>query len=275
MSTRAQWHPGEDALQTYVDGVAGVALAASVEAHLLSCAGCRAALAPAIAPTRLAAVRSGLEDRLDAAERPWLERLLRRLGVGEADARVLLAAPSVRGSWWLAVVLALALAVLAAVQSPSGDDTLLLLAPLLPVVATAAAYAPRLDPALALTQATPYPALRRLLLRSGTVAAASTGLAALASVALPIGNAQALVWLLPSAALTVSVLALSTWVDAEAAAAAACTAWLVAVWSATRGGAGALAVYDEAGQLVSAVVLLAATAVLLSHRHRVDPGSPA
>lgn len=275
MSTRGQWHPGEQALQAYVERAAGVALAASVEAHLLSCAGCRAELVPAVAPRRLAAVQAAIVDRLDAAERPRLERLLRRLGVAEADARVLLAAPSVRGAWWLAVVLALALAVLAALQEPGRDAALLLLAPLLPVVATVAAYAPRLDPALGLTQATPYPAVRRLLLRSGTVALASTGLAVLASLVSPLGHDQALLWLLPSAALTVGVLALSAWVDAEIGAAAACLAWLVTVWAAARAGSGALAVYGEAGQLVSAAVLATATAVLLSHRHRLDPGSPA
>lgn len=275
MNPRPVWHPDAASLQAYVDDDASLPLAASVEAHLLSCRPCRSALAPAVTPVRLALVWDSLEDRLDLVDRSWEERLLRRLGVAEVDARVLLAAPTMRRAWWLAVTLALAVAVLAAWRDPASDDAVLLLAPLLPVVATGAAYLPRLDPALSLTAATPYPAMRLLLLRSGAVATASTLLAVLACAALPIGLAEALVWLLPAVALTAGVLALSSWVDGGVAAAACSAGWLVAVWTAGHRTLDPLAVYDAGGQLASAALLGAAVVVLFRHRHRLDPGSPA
>ena len=274
MTPRLNWHPDEGMLQTYAAGGAGLALAASVEAHVLACSACRVALVPAVEPRRLTAVRAALEDRLDAAERPRSERLLRRVGLGEADARVLLAAPSLRRAWWLAVVLVLTLAMLAALQEPGSVDALLILAPLLPVIATAASYTPRLDPATGLTAATPYPTMRLLLLRSGAVAGASTLLAAAASALLPVALGEALAWLLPAAALTVAVLALSSWMDAGVAAGACCAAWLAAVWTVRQDGLELVAVYDAPGQLVSATVLAAAILVLVRHRHRLDPGSP-
>ncbi len=275
MTPAVAWHPDAASLEAYVDERASMALAASVEAHVLSCRSCRLALAPTAAPMRLAAVWEGLEDRLDADERSWEERLLRRLGVAEADARVLLAAPTMRRAWWLAVALTLAFAVVAGRIEPSGGDVVLVLAPLVPVLATSMAYLPRLDAALSTTAATPYPAGRLLLLRSGAVASASTLLAVLACTALPVGTGEALVWLLPAAALTAAVLALSRWVDGGVAAAACSAGWMVAVWSAGHRAADPLAVYGPDGQLASAALLAAAVVVLVRYRHRLDPGSAA
>ncbi len=278
MTPGPDWHPAEDLLQRYVDGGAGPVLAASLEAHLLGCAHCRRALAPSVAPARLARVRAGLDDRVDAADRPWLERLLCGLGVREVDARVLLAAPSMRRAWWLAVLLALSFAVLAAGSGEAGSAALLVLAPLLPVLTTAAAYSPGLDPTLAVTAATPYPAMRLLLIRTVGVALASTVVAVAACAALPVELIGTLVWLLPAAALTAATLALSTWLDPGSAAGICCAAWLTAVWATeltVDAGLGRLAVYDAAGQLVSAAVLATAAAVLVRSRQRLDRGSPA
>ena len=273
MTPRTDWHPDATSLQAYVDGEAGAALSASTEAHLLSCRTCRLALAPAIAPARLALVRADLFDRLDRADRPRLERLLLRCGVAEADARVLLAVPSMRRAWWLAVLLALGLALLAAGQDPARADALLVFAPLLPVVATAASYAPRFDSASALMAATPYPSIRLLLLRVGAVAVASTVLAVFACAALPLGVAGTVTWLLPATALVAAVLALSTWLDAAAAAGICSAGWLTAVWTAGDGRARPLAIYDLSGQLASLALLAVAAAVLVRYRHRLDPGS--
>lgn len=275
MTPKAPWHPDEEALQSYVDGRAGRVLAASLESHVLACAACRTALVPAVAPLRLATVLDRIDDHLDSLARPRVERLLCRLGVGEADARVLLAAPSMRRAWWLAVALALGLAVLGALQEPGRGDGLLVLAPLLPVLATAASYAPRLDPALSLTAATPYPAMRLLLLRSGAVAVVASLLGIMATAALPVGLGAALVWLLPAAALTAAVLALSCYVDAEVAAGACCVAWLTTVWTVAHAGSDLHTVFEAPGLLVALAVLAAAIVVLIRQRHRLDPGSPA
>ena len=273
MTTPGSWHPEDAALQAYTDGRAAPAAAASVEAHLVSCPACRAVLARSVDPHRLAGVRAACEDRLDAAARPWSERALRRVGVAEADARVLLAAPAMRRAWWVAVILSLALAALAATQHDQRGVTLLLLAPLLPALSTAASYSAWLDPTLSLTAATPYSALRLLLLRSGVVAGGATALAVAASAALPYGVMEAGRWLLPAAALTVVVLALSRWVEAAVAAGLCCSGWLTAVWLAGREQHDALMVYQRQGQAISAVVLVVALAVVVRFRDRLDLGS--
>lgn len=271
MTPRTDWHPDEVALQAYVDGLAGTALAASLEAHVLACAPCRSALTPAVGRDRLDRVRAGLDDRVDRSERPWLERLLVRCGLGEADARVLLAAPSMRRAWWLALVVALGLAVIAAAQEPGRSAGLLLLAPLIPVLATALSYAPALDPSLAVTASTPYPAMRLLLLRSAAVAGTSTLLAAAAALALPDQAGMPLVWLLPAAALTAGLLALSSWVEVTTAAGGLAAAWLTFVVTSQLE---SYPVYGVEGQLASGALLALAVAALVQQRHRLDPGSP-
>jgi len=273
MNPAQNWHPTREALQGYADGASHPAQAASVEAHLLTCATCRSAVAPAVSSPRLALIKTRLEDELDAAARPLFERLVGRLGVSEVDRRVLFAAPSLRRAWWLAVLLAVALALLAAGQPDARADQLLVLAPLLPVITTAVSYAPRHDLMLALTAATPYPAMRLLLLRTVAVALAATLLGAAASAALPVGVTATAIWLLPAAALTAAALALATWVDVSAAAGLCCASWLAAVWVVRS--PDPLVVYDLAGQLISAGVLAVAATVLARHRHRLDPGSHA
>ena len=273
MTTPSSWHPEGAALQTYATGRAEPAAASSVEAHVLTCPACRAVLARSMDHRRLVGVRGACEDRIDAATRPWTERALRRVGVGEADARVLLAAPAMRRAWWLAVILSLGLAALAAAQHDPRGVTLLVLAPLLPALSTAASYSARLDPTLSLTAATPYSALRLLLLRSGVVAGGATALAVAASAALPYGAAEAGRWLLPAAALTVAVLALSRWVEAGVAAALCCSGWLTAVWLAGREQQDLLMVYERQGQGASAVVLVVALVLVVRYRDRLDLGS--
>lgn len=275
MTPPESWHPRPAVLADYVAGSSRLAVATSVEAHILQCAECRDALAAAVDPARIETVRTTLEDELDRATRPRAERLLLRLGIAEADCRVLLAAPSMRRAWWLAVLLALGLAVLVIVQDPGGAATPLVLAPLLPVLATATSFAPRWDSALSLVAATPYPAVRLLLLRSAAVAAVSTGLAFVVAVALPVPLRAAVAWLLPAIALTAAAMALSTWFPIDVAATACCAGWLAVVWATTLRQHDSLAVYGTAGQTVCAALLVLATAELVHHRHRLDPGSPA
>ena len=53
MSTQA-WHCDAPMLRRYADGAVDLALAASIEAHLIRCADCRAALAGQTDPVELA-----------------------------------------------------------------------------------------------------------------------------------------------------------------------------------------------------------------------------
>ena len=266
------WHLDESSLEAYVDGSGTLALAASAEAHLLSCHTCRAEVAVRVGSRRLTDVRDRLDDALDTSSRPWTERLLLVSGMPESDARVLLASPALRRAWWLALVLVLALGVLHSWQDPRDSDAVLLLAPLLPALATAVSYSPQLDPSLPITAATPYPAMRLLMLRSGAVAGSAIALLSVANAALPYPLHRGLLWLLPAVALSASVVALSRWIDSGVAAGMCAAGWLAVVATIGRTSADHLAVYGGRGQLLSAALLVVAAAVLFVQRHRLDPG---
>jgi hypothetical protein len=272
MTPAPRWHPDELELTQYVVAEQSMLAGASVETHLLSCGHCRATVAGAVRSDRLAAVQRRIDDRLDALERPWLERLLCKLGLAEADARVLLSAPSVRLAWGIAVVAAALLSVLVASQQPDGRTVYLLLAPMLPAGATAIAYAPRLDPALSIVSATPYRASRLLLIRSVAVGITAGVAVTLASVAVPDWEATAVVWLLPALALTLALLTLSPWLGTGAAAALVGGAWSSVVFALKRSGLDPLLTYSGTGQLVSAALAALALAVLASRWQRLDDG---
>lgn len=265
MTPPAAWHLDEATLQGYVDGVLADA---SVEAHLLACASCRAQLRDAVPPDRLDRVFAAVEDRVDIFERPRLERFLTWLGLQEADVRALLAAPALRTAWLLAVVAAVVLALLNLRNNSDPDAVFLLLAPLVPVATTALAYAPGLDPALQHVAATPYSTTRLLLARSFTVgvtALVGTGLAALA---LPDRNLASIAWLLPAVALTLLALALSPRFGAAHASAVVGVAWVSFVVLLHREGIDVVDLLGVAGQLVCAALAAVMFVVLMDQQKR-------
>ncbi len=268
------WHPEETVLQAYVEGGPSTMLA-SVEAHLLACVACRHRVADAVPEARLSSVREGLDDRLDALQRPRLERWLVRLHLNEADVRALLAAPTLRAAWCLAVLAAVGLAVLNLREARDPDALFLLLAPLLPVVTTALAYAPGLDPALPHIVATPYSTTRLLLARSlavGVTALVGTGGAALA---LPDWDVASVAWLLPALALTLLTLALSPRLGALSASSVVGAVWVSFVVLLHREGRDVVAVLSGGGQLGATVLAIAALAVLVQQQKRFDGGGTA
>ena len=88
------WHVPEDVLDGYADGRTSPAVAASTEAHLLSCARCRAVLAPAVDTSRLDRIWDEVVQRVDAPRPGPIEALLLRLGLRNDSARLLAATPS-------------------------------------------------------------------------------------------------------------------------------------------------------------------------------------
>ncbi len=269
------WHPEEGQLQAYVDSRPGGLSAASIEAHLIACRTCRSVLRDAVPAPRLAAVLAEVEDRVDLLERPWLERLLGRCGVTEPDARALLAAPNVRLAWWGAVLAAVVLALLVSQRDRQPEGLFLLLAPLLPVVSTAAAYAPGLDRARAIVAATPYPTSRLLLARSLAVGGTALIGSVVAALALPQHDLIGLAWMLPSLALTLLVLALSPWAGTGPAAASVAGGWVAVVATLGRRGVEPLSTIGGVGQLVSAGLAAVALVVLTNQWKHLDQGGQA
>jgi hypothetical protein len=268
------WHLDRRTARRYASGEVGQVFAASVEAHLVACAGCRELLVPLVDRPRLGAIWDQVAERVDAPQPGPVERLLCRIGVRPDTARLLSAAPSLSGSWLMAVAATLAFAVIAAVAGPRGTLLFLTLAPMLPVAGVAVAYGRGVDPAYEIGAAAPFSGFRLLLLRSAAVVATTTVLAGVAGLLLPATGWTGAAWLLPAFALTTLTLVLSVRFAVLHAAAGVAAAWVVAVIAsqAEAGGRASLAdgryaAFGATGQLVCFVLAIVSIAVL-ALRHR-------
>jgi hypothetical protein len=261
------WHADGELLAAYDDQRLDAAARWSVEAHLTSCAACRLRARALVDPARLRRLRAVLIDAVDLPRAGVAERLLVRLGVAGHTARLLAATPALRGSWLLAVAVALGFAVLAA-WTHSGQDAnlaFLCVAPLLPLAGIAVAYGPGVDPTYEIGLAAPLRSFR-LLLRAAAVLGTATLLAAAASLALPQFGPRAAGWLLPSLGLTASSLALATTVEPLRAIGITAGAWVIAVAVTVLPPAPSSVLFALAGQVGFAALALLAAAVLLLRR---------
>jgi hypothetical protein len=230
------WHLDPEAIRRYSQGAAPPDLAASAEAHLMRCAACRSAISSYVDARRVATIWHEVVDRVDAPRRSRPERLLARLGVSEATARLVAATPTLRAPWLLAVAGVLALAAWAA----RVDERLLLMflvvAPLGPLAGVAVAFAGGLDPTREIGLAAPYPGLRLLLIRTAAVLAVTVPIVAAAGLALPGSNWLAAAWLLPTAGLTCATLALTARVTPVVAVGVVAAAWVLVAAPASVAG---------------------------------------
>jgi hypothetical protein len=259
------WHADGDLIDRYVAGALDIALSASLEAHLLRCATCRAALTSRVSPrvtARVDAAWSGVRERVEAPRLPAPVRVLRRLGLGEPSAVVLAAARSMSTAWTLATVVVLAFAALSVfVDGRLGQALYLVVAPLIPVAGVVAAFGRGADPLTEVSVATPYPPARLVLLRSLGVAATSMPLAVAVGLLLPGSAWLAFAWLVPALAFILIVLSASTWADPLVAGGVVGVGWATVVAAATRGG-GPLQPVDARYQLVYLGIAALAAAVL-------------
>src|SRR4051812_27942020 len=221
------WHLAPDAIRRYSQGTAPPAVAASAEAHLMRCATCRGALASYVDVQRAATIWHEVVDRVDAPRRSRPERMLARLGVGEATARLVAATPTLRGPWLLAVAGVLALAAWAGQVDERLLRMFLVAAPLGPLAGVAVAFAGGLDVTREIGLAAPYSGLRLLLIRTAAVLAVTVPIVAAAGLALPGSHWLAAAWLLPTAGLTCAALALTARMTPVVAVGVVATAWML------------------------------------------------
>jgi hypothetical protein len=266
--TSMSWHIDDATLERYTSGDTTVAVAASAEAHLITCADCRSRLAPAIGADRLDAIWAEVDDRVGALTRPWPERMLARLGVPEDTARLLAATPSLVTSWLAALAVGVAFAASASGTSTRGLVVFLTIAPMVPVAGVAAAYGRPADPSHELAVAAPYSLMRLMLLRSLAVVAGTIVLTALGSLLLLGHGWTAVAWLLPALSLSATTLAVSARVAPVSAAAGVLTAWVALVVVVHVGTGVWLAAFGPVAQLVAAAVVVLATLALVGQRAR-------
>lgn len=266
------WHVTPELLDQFgrapeeVDDIA----ASSIELHLLHCETCRVALVAQTDADALERSWDAVAERIDQPRATVVERVLRVLGYSPAWARLVSATPALQLSAWAALVVVVAGAVLVALLV---DDPgpFLVIAPVLPVLAVAVAFAPGADPAGEAGAATPLHGFGLVLRRAVVVLGLSIGLLAVGAVALPGLSLADAAWVLPAFALATGALALSVWVRVEVAAVALAAAWFTvlgvfATLQADPVSVPELPPLTGGGQVVWALLLVAATTVFVTQR---------
>lgn len=205
----SSWHVNPDTARAYAKGRLDEPACWSLEAHVQRCTTCARVVSAAADPLVLAGIREHVLDQI----RPPVRGLIR-----------LVVTPTLSPSWLAAVagvvVGVLLLDVLHATRVPS----LLLFAPLLPLLGLAVTCAPAVDGSAELMASTPVSTLYVLLLRSASVLCASVP--ALLVVSLATSDTP-LLWLAPAAGLVSLALALSTRLGVGAATGCAAATWAV------------------------------------------------
>jgi hypothetical protein len=225
-----------------------------------------------VGPARLEANWRAILAELDAPRPALTERILRRVGMPARVTRLVVATPALRRAWYLSVVVVVIVGLGAANPDEPRQSlfTLLLLAPLLPVLGVAMAYGPSADPAHELQVATPGGGLRLLIVRTIAVLVVSivvvTALACTSEVVRPMAAA----WLLPALAVTAATLATMTVLPPRRAGAAVGGAWLAAVVMASVATSDPLAAFGPVGQVVAAIATVAFVVVTAARRGRFD-----
>ena len=266
MSTHIQ----AELLNAYARGDVDGAHAYSIEAHVVGCGECQASIGGLVAADRLERVWAEVGDRLDAPRVSPLEALLRRVGVREHLARLLVATPALRLSWLGSGALVLMFAAWAASQQPGGVYWFLVLAPLLPLAGVAAAYGPDVDPTYEVGLAAPLSSFGLLLIRALAVLVSTSAMVAISSLALPGLHWSAAAWLLPSLALTLCSLALATRVSAITACGSLAVVWMLATGVGRHIAEQPLDVFAPATQLACALLAVGAALVVVRNAENFE-----
>lgn len=229
MTTPGQWHVNHDLLARYAQGGLDHPRQAAVETHLTACAECQEVASGLVRAPALDKVWDGVRATIAVPPSPAVLRWLTRLGLPEPEAVILRASSALYRPWVLSVALAVVSAVGGAAVGPRYKDLLFLLAaPLIPVLAVAAAY-DTTDPLRELTGPTPMSKLRIALLRAAAALSVAVPVTCAVGLVVPGLEDMAFTWLLPSLSLTVTALALLSWWRAWVTAGAVGAGWLVCV----------------------------------------------
>lgn len=269
------WHIPVDALRAYESGTIDATQQLSVETHLASCVSCQSAVAKFVDQQILQRTWNAIEGEIAAPPQGVIERFIVRLGVGDHNARLVAATPSLRRSWLLAVAAVLSLGVVVARVATDGELFFLAVAPLLPLAGIAAAYGPGIDPTYEIGVAAPMRSFRLLLIRAIAVLVSTIVLASVAAVFLPSLDWRAAAWLLPSLALATASLALATVVQPLRAAVAVGAAWLALVAGAATAAPPRIAsqvVFGGELQFAVVVVGIGSALLLVARREELERG---
>ena len=268
MTPTSAWHAPPELLARFAQDPTSldVATASSVEAHLVACAACRAGVADHADQRVVDLSWAAVADRIDQPRPAVIERLLQRLGVQAATARLVTATPGLRASGVLGLALLSGLAVLASRQADA-EGPFLLLAPLVPLVGVALSFASTSDPSGEAGLAAPVFGVGLALRRGAAVLALAFVLLGVAALTVPHLGAAPVAWVLPAAALVSLSLAGCTWVRPEVAVGGLAATWVLGISGAHWLGRFEepvieLAPFTPVGQALALAALVAASGVL-------------
>ncbi|WP_306206407.1 zf-HC2 domain-containing protein [Actinoplanes sp. RD1] len=249
------WHADEVLLAAYAGGRLGRDVAASVEQHLIRCAGCRAAVSAYADAALLERAWAATVDILDRPRLSMFERLLTLLGLSPSAARLAAGASAARRAWVAGCSLVAAFALLGRDSGGLGVETwFLTVAPLAPLTGVALAYGPGTFAMHDVVAATPYPRLRLALLRCLPVLPMTALLLVVGGLVLPHLTA-AVLWLLPGLALAASGLVAERFLGAWQAVAGLSALWSGFVLAARLHTGSALNAFTPGVQLLSLIVV--------------------
>lgn len=224
------WHLDPATVHEYVHRQIDRVASASIESHLVVCSDCQALVATSADPqldAMLAAVWERVDEQCDRPRIGVTERVLSAAGCSDTTARIVTASARARFSYLTAVAASVAIAITAARSDrDAAFGMFLLLAPIGPLVATAGAFGRWADPMHQLLRSLPTSAWRIALIRTVASVVPAILLTLLAAPILDDRGWLAVAWLLPSLALSVTSLALATWITIEPATFAVGAAWL-------------------------------------------------
>jgi hypothetical protein len=271
MTHSATWHADGDLLAAYVTGSVDAISAASVEQHLTRCGSCRDAVRPLVSPQPLEQAWARVRDAVESPPLPLAVRLAQRCGLPEPTAVLLAAAASLRTAWLTGAFVALAFAAVATGLSEDlGLAPFLLIAPLVPVLGVATAYAGQHDPLETLVVTTPYGRTRLILTRTLAVLVSVLPFTAVLGLVLPGPTWLAVAWLGPALALVPVLLALASFVGPRTAASIVAIGWSGVVAFSVRGLPATWPV--EATQQAVYLTLALVSVAVLAARSRGDRG---
>ena len=224
-----------------------------------------------VSQVRLDANWSAISAELDAPQASIAERFVGRLGVPGHISRLIMATPTLRRAWFLA----LGITVLLGLGSAKPDDpasifVLLAIAPALPVLGVAMAYGPSADPMYEAQLATPMRGLRLVMIRAATVLVVAIFAVGVPALLASTTRSMAFAWLLPAVALTSASLALMTWLSPRRATAIVAVVWFVGVVLARGIGPDELAAFGVIGQVGAAAVAAIGVGVTAARRSSFD-----
>jgi len=225
---------------------------------------------------RLGVNRAAIDAVLLAPSPSWLERALRRAGVGEAATRLVTATPGLRRAWLVAVLGALLFALsVASSSTDAGPDrivTFLTIAPLVPLLGVALAFGSGVDPTNETLMAAPIDGFRVFVLRAITVLVASVVILGAASVLVPEGGWHRIAWLCPALGVTLTASALSSRLDPRRAATVVGVGWLALTLVIVNVPDQPSDAFGPALQVTSLAVAAVAGAILVRRRRHFDIG---